>query len=152
MNGQKCTNKDCLYLHEIRTDLEAYTKEDMQNNKFIFQEQQKIAIKLSRALEMSLEEFQQYNRLNNKALPSDPGFRPILPSPDNIYYKDFHFLDEPLINRKYPKPQETKAPPLTEQGRILQSLLDDSVQEIEAPVVKVSPEVEAPSKSEPRLS
>lgn len=36
MNGQKCTNKDCLYLHEIRTDLEAYTKEDMQNNKFIF--------------------------------------------------------------------------------------------------------------------
>jgi hypothetical protein len=62
MNGQKCANKDCLYLHEIRTDLEAYTKEDMQNNKFIFQEQQKIAIKLSRALEMSLEDFQLYNR------------------------------------------------------------------------------------------
>jgi CCR4-NOT transcription complex subunit 4 len=39
MSGQKCTNKDCLYLHEIRTDMEAYTKEDMQNNKFIFQEQ-----------------------------------------------------------------------------------------------------------------
>ena len=36
MSGQKCTNKDCLYLHEIRTDMEAYTKEDMQNNKFIF--------------------------------------------------------------------------------------------------------------------
>jgi len=63
---------------------------------------------------MSLEEFQQYNRLNNKALPSDPAFRPILPSPDNIYYKDFHFLDEPLIKRKYhhQKPQETKAPQL----------------------------------------
>jgi CCR4-NOT transcription complex subunit 4 len=29
LNGQKCTNKDCLYLHELRSDLEAYTKEDM---------------------------------------------------------------------------------------------------------------------------
>jgi CCR4-NOT transcription complex subunit 4 len=38
LNGQKCTNKDCLYLHELRSDLEAYTKEDMQNNKIIFQE------------------------------------------------------------------------------------------------------------------
>ena len=57
LSGQKCTNKDCLYLHELRSDLEAYTKEDMQNNKFIFQEQQKIAIKLSDALECTLEEF-----------------------------------------------------------------------------------------------
>ena len=29
LSGQKCTNKDCLYLHELRSDLEAYTKEDM---------------------------------------------------------------------------------------------------------------------------
>lgn len=36
LSGQKCTNKECLYLHELRSDLEAYTKEDMQNNKFIF--------------------------------------------------------------------------------------------------------------------
>ena len=36
LNGQKCTNKECLYLHELRCDLEAYTKEDMSNNKFIF--------------------------------------------------------------------------------------------------------------------
>lgn len=56
LNGQKCTNKDCLYLHELRSDLEAYTKEDM-NNKFIFQEQQKIAIKLSKALDCTLEKF-----------------------------------------------------------------------------------------------
>lgn len=81
--------------------MEAYTKEDMQNNKFIFQEQQKIAIKLSRALEFSLQEFRDYNRANNKALPPENvKFEPKLPSPDNIYYKDFHFLDEPLINRK----------------------------------------------------
>jgi len=26
-------------LHELRSDLEAYTKDDMQNNKFIFLEQ-----------------------------------------------------------------------------------------------------------------
>ena len=32
---------------------------------------------------------------------------PILPSPDNIYYKDFHFLDEPLIKRKYPGASST---------------------------------------------
>lgn len=35
--------------------MEAYTKEDMQNNKFIFLEQQKIAIKLSKALELTME-------------------------------------------------------------------------------------------------
>jgi len=28
-------------------------------------------------------------------------YEPKLPSPDTIYYKDFHFLDEPLINRKH---------------------------------------------------
>ena len=39
LSAQKCSNKDCLYLHELRADLEAYTKEDMQSNKFIFQEQ-----------------------------------------------------------------------------------------------------------------
>ena len=101
MNGQKCTNKDCLYLHEIKCDLEAYTTEDMQNNKFIFQEQQKIAIKLSRALELSLDEFRDYNRQMNKNLPPvDVPYKNVLPAPDNIYYKDFHFLDEPLINVK----------------------------------------------------
>ena len=47
LSGQKCTNKDCLYLHELKSDLEAYTKEDMQNNNVIFKEQQKMAIKLS---------------------------------------------------------------------------------------------------------
>jgi hypothetical protein len=85
LNGQKCTNKDCLYLHEIRSDLEAYTKEDMANNKFIFQEQQKIAIKLSKALDMSLTEFRDYNKQNNPgylaALESNT-FAPVLPSPD----------------------------------------------------------------------
>ena len=109
MNGQKCTNKDCLYLHEIKADMEAYPKEDMQNNKFIFQEQQKIAIKLSRALEFTLEEFKDYNRQNNKNLPEPHLFKPELPAADTIYYKDFHFLDEPLINRKPIKPTNAQA-------------------------------------------
>lgn len=42
--------------------MEAYTKDDMQNNKFIFLEQQKIAIKLSMALELSHEEFIKHNQ------------------------------------------------------------------------------------------
>lgn len=51
---------------------------------------------------MSLEDFKQYNRQNHKNYPNEASFKPQLPSPDTIYYKDFHFLDEPLINRKYP--------------------------------------------------
>jgi hypothetical protein len=55
-------------LHELRSDLEAYTKDDMQNNKFIFLEQQKIAIKLSMALELDYEGFIKYNLDDNEAL------------------------------------------------------------------------------------
>jgi hypothetical protein len=40
----------------------------MQNNKFIFLEQQKIAIKLSKALELSKEQFRQYNIERNEVL------------------------------------------------------------------------------------
>ena len=68
LNGQRCSNKDCLYLHELRADLEAYTKDDMQNNKFIFLEQQKIAIKLCNALELSLQEFTDLNLEGNELL------------------------------------------------------------------------------------
>lgn len=68
LNGQRCSNKDCLYLHELRADLEAYTKDDMQNNKFIFLEQQKIAIKLCNALELSLQEFTDLNLESNELL------------------------------------------------------------------------------------
>ena len=58
---------------------------------------------------MNLEDFKLYNRQNNKNLPLDPYFKADLPSPDTIYYKDFHFLDEPLINRKYPPKVMIKA-------------------------------------------
>ena len=68
LNGQKCTNKDCLYLHELKCDLEVYTKEDMSNNKFIFLEQQKMAVKLSNALNLTQSEFREMNLQNNQKL------------------------------------------------------------------------------------
>lgn len=34
-------------------------------------------------------------------MPDSGVYKPILPTPDTIYYKDFHFLDEPLINKKH---------------------------------------------------
>ncbi len=55
---------------------------------------------------MGLDDFRQYNRQVNKNLPSIERFKPELPSPDTIYYKDFHFLDEPLINRKIEKEEK----------------------------------------------
>lgn len=108
LNGQRCSNKDCLYLHELSADLEAYTKEDMQNNKFIFLEQQKIAIKLSKALDLDLEQFTKLCLDRNAALAKayekakkqNTEYKPVLPAAERIFYKDFHFLDEPLITRK----------------------------------------------------
>ena len=38
--------------------------------------------------------------MNKNLPPIDVPYRSVLPAPDNIYYKDFHFLDEPLINVK----------------------------------------------------
>ena len=94
-------------MHELRADLEAYTKEDMQNNKFIFLEQQKIAIKLSNALDLSKDQFNKFNLDRNEAMRTvvdkhkrdGTQHKPVLPAPDYIYHKDFHFLDEPLIER-----------------------------------------------------
>ena len=50
---------------------------------------------------MSLDDFRVYNRSINKNLDLVHPLKAELPSPDTIYYKDFHFLEEPLIHRKY---------------------------------------------------
>lgn len=79
----------------------------MQNNKFIFLEQQKIAIKLSLALELTLEEFKDLNQKQNallnqhldKAKEEKQPIKYQLPESESIYYKDFHFLEEPLIEK-----------------------------------------------------
>ncbi len=83
-------------MHELRTDLQVYTKEDMQNNKFIFQEQQKIALKLSLALDFTMEEFDESLPFPNRLCPDA-----ILPRPDQIYSKKFHFLEDTLDNWEY---------------------------------------------------
>ena len=83
----------------------------MQNNKFIFLEQQKIAIKLSNALDLTHEEFIQKNQDQNEALAqyvkqaAKEGAKPklSLPEAERIYYKDFHFLEEPLIDKQKKK-------------------------------------------------
>jgi hypothetical protein len=51
----------------------------------------------------------------------DPHFKPELPPPESIYHKDFHFLDEPLINKKYPSqpPSLTTKRAVTENKEIL---------------------------------
>ena len=87
----------------------------MQNNKFIFLEQQKIAIKLCNALELSLSEFSQINLDDNELLrkymdkcKKESGeLKFSLPEAERIYFKDFHFLDEPLFD-KQKKKEEAK--------------------------------------------
>ena len=63
---------------------------------------------------MSLDDFSAYNKSINKNLDSLLSLKAELPSPDTIYYKDFHFLEEPLIHRKYiapPVTTDTHSPP-----------------------------------------
>ena len=58
---------------------------------------------MSKALEMPLEEFRQYNIQENlklkEAFQRNPKFKyqPNLPKPDIIYEKKYHFLDETLL-------------------------------------------------------
>ena len=58
---------------------------------------------MSKALDMCLDDFREFNKEHNpayqEALKRD-NFKLVLPSFDEIYFKDYHFLDEPLINRK----------------------------------------------------
>ena len=49
---------------------------------------------------MTIDEFKEYNKKRNVNLQANENFKPILPAAEQIYYKDYHFLDEPLINRK----------------------------------------------------
>lgn len=117
LNGQKCQSKDCLFLHDLRADLEAYTKEDMQNNNLIFKEQQKMAIKLSQALTTQPEEFNARCLATNKTLQSAYGtvqkfesnHKPIFPRPDAIYDKRFYFMNETIRDRDTRHRQKIRA-------------------------------------------
>lgn len=78
----------------------------MSNNKFIFQEQQKMAIKLNNCLEMTSTEFMQAMINNNQklkeAFAKNPKYEyePVLPKPDSIYRRQFHFLNETLLEKE----------------------------------------------------
>jgi len=56
---------------------------------------------------LSKEQFNKYNIDRNetlrlaseKATKTGVALKPVLPEPNFIYHKDFHFLDEPLIER-----------------------------------------------------
>lgn len=150
-----------------------YTKEDMQNNKFIFTEQQKIAIKLSKALELTKEQFRQYNVERNEPLrkaydllakKSGPNatLPTVLPSSEQIYFRDFHFLDERLIerNKSFDKPEpkkEPKQPLILEPKAPLKLKAPDSDSEEDKPGVmpmfsnqKDAGKSKAESKNEPK--
>lgn len=65
---------------------------------------------------MSLPQFSQYNQDKNEPLRkyvakcSKENVKPkfALPESERIYYKDFHFLDEPLVDKKRPEESEPK--------------------------------------------
>jgi len=46
LKGQKCINKDCLYLHKFHPENETFTKEQMARRE-MFDEQQRIAIQMA---------------------------------------------------------------------------------------------------------
>lgn len=69
------------------------------------------------ALELDHDGFVKYNLDHNDALSkycdkaTKEGKPPkhSLPESDRIYYKDFHFLEEPLIDRQIKKEEQKKA-------------------------------------------
>jgi hypothetical protein len=60
---------------------------------------------LSKALDCNLDGFRDLNKESNQKLRdafANPKFvyDPVLPKPDIIYEKEFHFLDETLNNKE----------------------------------------------------
>ena len=61
---------------------------------------------MSNALELSLDEFKKLNIKTNQKLKDaflknqNYKYEPVLPKPDVIYEKEFHFLDETLIKKE----------------------------------------------------
>ena len=65
-----------------------------------------MAVKLNSCLEMTQEEFIQSNLSSNSKLKdafsknANYKYEPVLPKPDIIYEKEFHFLEETLLNKE----------------------------------------------------
>jgi len=65
-----------------------------------------MAIKLNNCLEMTQSEFIQANINSNEKLKDafaknkNYNYEPVLPKPDIIYEKEFHFLEETLLKKE----------------------------------------------------
>lgn len=61
---------------------------------------------MSNALELSLDDFKNLNIKTNTKLKDayiknpDYEYEPVLPKPDVIYEKEFHFLDETILKKE----------------------------------------------------
>ena len=125
LKGQKCLNKECLYLHKWHSEKETYTKEEMSNKK-IFSDQLDIAIKLTGISTMSRDEFKTaYEKLG--PIPKDSKFPNIL----QIYDKYCKYEEHKPMTKSTPKKYSSKAE---------QILLSDSCKNIEE--VKIGPELQ----------
>jgi len=106
----------------------------MSNNKFIFQEQQKMAIKLNNCLEMTQAEFTQHVTNNNQklkeAFDKNPSYNysPILPKPDTIYEREFHFMDETLLAKEKRIQRKRERKQLKKKQREEQKTLDEQTE------------------------
>ena len=72
-----------------------------------------MAVKLSNALNLSKDEFREVNVQNNLKLREalkNPKFKysPVLPKPDIVYTKDFHFLSMTLAEKESLREQKRK--------------------------------------------
>ena len=82
-----------------------------------------MAIKLNNCLEMTQNEFIESNINNNAKLKEafeknqNYKYEPVLPKPDIIYEKEFHFLEETLLKKEQRKErkQQRKANKLKKQ-------------------------------------
>ena len=98
-----------------------------------------MAIKLCNAMELTLEQFRDLNIKNNHklkdAFTKNPKFKynPVLPKPDIIYEKEFHFLDETLLKMEERHAQQisTDQPALEESAFVAK---EEEVKKVLAPI------------------
>ena len=86
LKGIDCINRECLYMHEWTKENDMILREDMNNNKNIFYEQQKIAAKIAEIF----NENEKMNILNKGKRDFDiiKNNNVFFPTVDTIYDKD----------------------------------------------------------------
>jgi len=92
LKNQNCLNKDCLYLHEFRLNVNAVSKDEV-NNRGLFSELQQTAFNLTGIKNIPYEE---YKNIMKKFRGKNP---PIFPSPESVYTKHFSFMEWTPLNK-----------------------------------------------------